>query len=289
VVTLAARLWLGGGRVGVEVRLWHRFGYCLALMALLYFALEGTTEIVGTSYRLLGYASGDVGFRGSAAQFVLWQAVAALFSLLLVVAFWCFASGRLVAPRLIMLTTLTLTAGMLLVYTIGSVVSMIRTGIDASRLLAPIAAIPFVAVIALLTVAVWAWWPAGPAPRRRLWLGGSVAGALVLVVTQVWHRSVPLDLNLPDVTADALVRPPLLVGMLVALGTAAGRRRADWLFALAALAGVLVTVPVLSGQSGRVLGGAVLSTSLDVALVALAVACAWCGWIVARATRTAER
>src|SRR5690606_25116413 len=126
--------------------------------------------------------------------------------------------------------------------------------------------------------------PAGPAPRRRLWLAGFAAAAAVEAVTQV-ARYVQPGLPLPTyVSAGGLAWLALAVGVVYALTTRAGRHRVDWLFALAALAGGLV-VARLTVTFGRVVVDGVWWTSLDVVLVVLALACAGRGWLVTRASR----
>jgi hypothetical protein len=113
------------------------------------------------------------------------------------------------------------------------------------------------------------------APRPRLWLGGYLAAVLVLVAIQISHY-VWLDSWLPYIDITMLATIALLTGMVAALATPAGRRRADWLFALALLAGVLVVLGAEPSVSME-------SMLLGVMLAILAVACALRGRVAARA------
>jgi len=280
VVALAIRLRLGATRPVTDVRLRHRVLYCIALMALLLLALGGTTEIVGIIHRAVLYAQGELVFRGSDASFVATMIVSALLSLLWVVAFWGFVLGRYAIPRLAMLVTAAAMLAMVLIY-------IPEYADSALGALSVIVALLVVAMFALLVIAAFQVPADARVPRPWLWLGGYVIGSLVFVSNQVFQY-VSADRRPPSATGfdpwlsylspTTAASVALLVGMVAALASAAGRGRADWLFALALVAGGLVLV-----APGANAFDSTGSMSLNTALIVLAVACALRGRVAARA------
>jgi hypothetical protein len=111
------------------------------------------------------------------------------------------------------------------------------------------------------------------APRPRLWLGGYVVGAVFFCSIEAYSYMV-FDPRVRYVDLISVIPVAVLLGMVVAL--AAGRRRADWLFALALAAGGLVLLAGLDGFDS------IGSMALNGTLIVLAVACALRGRVAAR-------
>jgi hypothetical protein len=266
VVWLALRLRLNGSHTSPRVMVGYRAVHAIALIALLYQAIAATTSVASGVFFVVRYHADSWRLVDG---YTLWFP---LFSLLWIAAFACFVWNWFVAARI-----LVLLGG---ASAIGLAVAIRVVMGDAG------------AAIAVSDVSRWAWLavsvvvvfvtPSDARALRPLWAGAYAVGSGLAVVAYLrpyFAEPGPMNsswwVHLRDTVE--VVSVGLLVAMVVVLATT---RSAQWLLALALMAGGLNGVRLLSsllrpwpvGRPSHVVQADVLSAVvLLVAVVCVAV------------------
>jgi hypothetical protein len=278
VIALAVRLRLAGVFAAPRRRASRQAAHALGWMILLYQALAATAS-VGFTVMLIIESTVDPALRTLHPRPIIVEIFtwSELLPVLWVASFVCVVLGRVGAGRLLAVLAFASHVGVT-----SAIYAMVGSwpGFTSDE------AIRWVWAVASVGAAMLV-----PAPDRRVrrrWIGGYLAGGLVLLASGVQYFAPRLPLLARFTSFEQLSQLALLAAMAVALAVAASRPSPAWLLALATFGGGIGAVHLIRrnapmpAMDGEPVPTAMsrffaVSTSFDLVLLAFAAVCAVVG------------